>query len=365
VTYSGIGGTASNSSSVEEKKVKKDNDDDAVLIVNPSSCSGLTGKNWDDLYASIKERAFGGHDVEVAFSTKAGDGTALARAYLRKGFTKIFAIGGDGTANEVANGFFEPIPAAQQQPQQQKLEGATTSSNFFFPALRPINPDAAIAFVPCGTRNVLARSLSLPAGVVECCQVVAGTAGKLTKMDVIGVCATDPQTGKQGPARLFFNAAEMGVAAEIIDRSKKIRKVVKSRAISTAAAIVSTLPTYESNQCEISIDGRVKEVNMTMAVVANGRFLGGEFLAAPEADVRDGLLDLLVLEDSDSLMMLDEMVNISAGDYSGEDKIIYTKAKSVFVRSKERQVTVTVDGEPVGVLPAAFQVFPGALNVMM
>lgn len=337
-----------------------------VLIVNPTSCSGLTGKNWDDLYARIKEKTFGGQDVEVAFSTSPGDGTTLARTYLRKGFTKIFAIGGDGTANEVANGFFEE-PAAQTQkqlPPADEGQKNTMMTMMSLPALRSINPDAAIAFVPCGTRNVLARSLSLPAGVVECCQVV-GTAGKASRMDVIGVAATDPQTGRQGPARLFFNAAEMGVAAEIIDRSKKIRRVVKSRAISTAAAIMSTVPTYESNQCEISIDGRMKAVKMTMAVVANGRFLGGEFLAAPEADVRDGLLDLVVLKDSDSLLMLDEMVNISAGDYTGEDKIIYAKAKSVFIRSNERPVTVTVDGEPIGVLPALFQVFPGALNVMM
>lgn len=365
----------SGSSNIVKEENRPAGGEGVVLIVNPTSCSGLTGKNWDDLYRRIKEKTFGGQDVEVAFSTSPGDGTALARAYLRKGFTKVFAIGGDGTANEVANGFFEEqvaqiqsrmeeeqqLPSSSPPAGQGQKNIATITS---LPALKPINLHAAIAFIPCGTRNVLARSLSLPAGVVECCQVV-GAAGKASRMDVIGVAATDPQTGRTGPTRLFFNAAEMGVAAEIIERSKKIRRVVKSRAVSTAAAIMSTVPTYESNQCEISIDGRMKAVNMTMAVVANGRFLGGEFLAAPEADMRDGLLDLVVLKDSDSLMMLDEMVNISSGDYTGEDKVIYAKARSVFIRSNERPVTVTVDGEPIGVLPALFQVFPGALNVMM
>jgi Diacylglycerol kinase catalytic domain len=75
-----------------------------VLIVNPSSSSGSTGKNWNDFYLKVKE--FFGENPEIAFTTKAGDGTTLASEYLEKGFKNIVAIGGDGTINEVANGFF-------------------------------------------------------------------------------------------------------------------------------------------------------------------------------------------------------------------------------------------------------------------
>src|ERR1044072_3781490 len=76
---------------------------------------------------------------------------------------------------------------------------------------------------------------------------------------------------KLAPTRIFLNAAELGVGAEIIDRSKKIRDKVKSRIVSTVSSVVTTLPTYESNLCEISIDdGREKILtNMTMAVIAN------------------------------------------------------------------------------------------------
>ena len=46
------------------------------------------------------------------------------------------------------------------------------------------------------------------------------------------------------------------------------------------AGIISTLPTYESNECDIIIDGNKKITsNVTMAVVANGKFLGGGFNA--------------------------------------------------------------------------------------
>jgi diacylglycerol kinase family enzyme len=78
----------------------------------------------------------------------------------------------------------------------------------------------------------------------------------------------------------------------------------------------------------------------------------------------DGLLDLMVLKDSGSLKMLDELANIKTGNYASEDKILYSKAKKVLIKSMERRVTVTIDGEPVGILPATFQLLPEALTVV-
>jgi diacylglycerol kinase (ATP) len=87
-------------------------------------------------------------------------------------------------------------------------------------------------------------------------------------------------------------------------------------------------------------------------------------MAAPEANVSDGLLDMVVMKDSGSFKMLDELVNMKNGDYSGEDNILYAKAKKVLIKSKERNVTVTIDGEPIGILPATFQVLPKALTAV-
>jgi NAD kinase len=89
---------------LRRKSIKR-KDIDTVLIVNPNSSSGLTGKGWDDLYPQIKN-VLGGN-LEVAWTKKPGDGSMLTRQYLKQGFKKVIAIGGDGTLNEVANGFFE------------------------------------------------------------------------------------------------------------------------------------------------------------------------------------------------------------------------------------------------------------------
>ena len=337
---------------------------ETVLIVNPNSCGGSTGKNWESLYNQIKEIL--GENPEVAFSQKSGDGTTLTRDFLRKGFKKIVALGGDGTINEVANGFFEEITLGNNSSYDKTI--ATS------PILKPINPEATMGLVPSGSRNVLAKSLDLPDGIVECCQRFVNA--KPQKIDVIAAVITTaaeaPATAsidhpKEVSARIFLNAAEIGVGAEIIDRSKKIRDKIKSRFISTISGVIATLPTYESNLCEVSVDdGRQSLLSkMTMGVVANGRYLGGGFKAAPQASVSDGLLDLTILKNSGSFKMLDEFVNMKGDADSMLEKndIFYIQAKKVSIKSKERDITVTLDGEPIGILPATFQVYQNALSV--
>jgi diacylglycerol kinase (ATP) len=346
----------------QEKVATKRKSGDTVLVVNPSSSSGVTGKDWDSLFVEIKEVL--GENIEVALTEKSGDGAVLTRDFLRKGFKKIVAIGGDGTLNEVANGFFQESIGTNGSKSNSKI--ISGSNNFPLPSkLKPINPDAEMGVIAGGTRNVLAKSLGLPEEVIEC--VRRFSLGKPKTIDVISATVTNPEDHSTVNTRVFLNAAEIGLGAEIIDRSKKVRKIVNSRIVSTIAGIVSTLPGYQSNECEISLDNgqRKFRAKMTMTIVANSQFLGGEFKSAPKADMSDGKLDFVILKDSGSLKMIDELINMKDGDYSEEDNIFYTQVRQVSIASNERDVTVSIDGEPIGILPATFEIIPAALTIRM
>ena len=334
---------------------------ETAIIVNPKSASGLTGKNWDSLHLMIK-RLFG-DNIQVAFTEKSGDGTTLTTNFIKKGYKKIVAIGGDGTINEVANGFFE------EDIRIHGNENNNNGSNSFLnqaAVLKPINSEVVMAVFPCGTRNVLVKSLDLPEEFAECCQNFE--ACKLQKIDVISVRARNVENHSKAASRIFLNAAEIGIGAEIIDKAKKVRNVVNSRFISTLTGLFSTVPAYESSLCEISIDDGHEDIltKMTMGVVANGRFLGGGFKAAPEANILDGLLDVVILKESSNLEMIENFLNIKDGDYTNEGDIFYRQAKKVSIKSKEnRDIPVTIDGEPIGILPATFEVLQNALTIRM
>ena len=340
--------------------VESNTNTETAIIVNPKSASGLTGKNWDSLHLMIK-RLFG-DNIQVAFTEKSGDGTSFTTNFIKKGFKKIVAIGGDGTINEVANGFFEG---------DIRIHGNENNNNdndsFLNQAvLKPINSDVVMAVFPCGTRNVLVKSLDLPAEFGECCQNFE--ACKLQKIDVVSVRATNMEDHSKTAIRIFLNAAEIGIGAEIIDKAKKVRNVVNSRLISTMTGLFSTVPAYESSLCEISIDDGHENIltKMTMGVIANGKFLGGGFKAAPKANISDGLLDIVILKESSNLEMIENFLNIKDGNYTNEGDVFYRQAKKVSIKSKEdRDIPVTIDGEPIGILPATFEVLQNALTIRM
>jgi diacylglycerol kinase (ATP) len=63
--------------------------------------------------------------------------------------------------------------------------------------------------------------------------------------------------------------------------------------------------------------------------------------------------------------MLDYFVDIKDGNYVNEHDIFYRQAKKVSIKSKERDVTVAIDGEPIGILPATFEVQRSPLTIRM
>jgi len=101
-----------------------------------------------------------------------------------------------------------------------------------------------------------------------------------------------------------------------------------------------------------------------MAIIANGKFLGGGFNAAPRASFSDGLLDLVIMKNSGSFKMLQKLVEMKGdSQYTKEEDLLYYQASQVAILPKNRNVTVSLDGEPVGILPAIFKIYHNALTI--
>jgi len=330
----------------------RNNLNEMILILNPNAQGGNIGKNWVATYNEVKHFLPKGH--RIIFTKKTNDGIMITRKLLKKGYNNIAAVGGDGTINEVANGFFN------HKFNQQISESSNFKIDSKFDA---INPKAILYIIPFGSRNVLARSLELKHQGVE--SLIRVRHMKRRKIDTIMATITDKVDPSLIHKRVVMNAAEIGFGAEIIDRSKKVRGKIKNRFVSTMAGIFATLPTYKSNECEVVIDGHKKfSVKMTMAIVSNGRFLGGGFKAAPHAKFSDGLLDIVIMTNSGSFKVVDKLIHLKGTSaYRFEGDILYYQASQVEFLPKERDVTVTVDGEPIGMLPAVFKNYQNALTI--
>ncbi|MBV8348649.1 MAG: hypothetical protein JOZ49_14315, partial [Mycolicibacterium sp.] len=119
-----------------------------VAVVNPASGGGRTGRAWPELRRTL---AGAGVDVEERLTTAPREATELTRSALRDGCERVVAVGGDGTLNEVVNGFLDP-------------DG------------RPIAPEAVLGLVPSGTGGDFRRTMGIPAGGAAAAAVLAAGA---------------------------------------------------------------------------------------------------------------------------------------------------------------------------------------------
>ena len=114
------------------------NSNEIILVLNPNSQGGDTGKNWIETYTKVKD--FLPKDHKIIFTKKTNDGIIVTRKLLRKGYRNIVAIGGDGTINEVANGFFDLKLQEKRSKDYVKLNLDSK--------LKKINPNGIMYIVP-------------------------------------------------------------------------------------------------------------------------------------------------------------------------------------------------------------------------
>ena len=101
-------------------------------------------------------------------------------------------------------------------------------------------------------------------------------------------------------------------------------------------------------------------------MVSNGSIIGEGSSAATRAEMNEGLLDTIIVNDSCSLKILDKLVDIKRDEESiaNQDEIYYCQSKAIALLSDiENNITVSVYGEPIGILPSYFKIFPLSGNV--
>jgi YegS/Rv2252/BmrU family lipid kinase len=304
-----------------------------VMIVNPQSQGGRLGKRWKDIADTIG-RAF---PFEEAITQAQGDATRLTREALRGGAERVVAIGGDGTINEVVNGFFDERGAA-------------------------IAPAASFAVIPFGTGGDFRRTVQMPVELADAAAVIAANHRKQIDVGKLEFTAT----GGGRALRMFANIASFGVSG-VVDRlvnesSKRLGRL--AFAVATARATWS----YKNQRVQLVFDGADRvEATINTVAVANGRYFGGAMMVAPDAELDDGMFDVIAMGDFGFGDLLKSGRRIYKGTHVTMDKVTARRARVVEAEPIDPAAVIEldVDGENPGRLPARFELVPSALWVVV
>lgn len=299
-----------------------------VFVVNPASGNATTGKQWDELSGRIRGM---GVEHEALMTHAPGDATELAARAILEGADTVVAVGGDGTINEVANGFFVGADA----------------------------PAAALAVLPMGTGGDFRRTVGIPDEFEAAVRAIRERrvrqidAGRIHMKGLDGAPLT----------RHFVNIADAGIGGVVVERVNRTSKLLGGR-VSFQYAAMMTLLTYRPQAVVVeSAEGRFQGAAQNV-VVANGQYFGGSMHVAPGAVPDDGVFDVVVFGDIARFEALRSINDIYSARHMQNPKVTSWRTAEVSLSSSER-VLIDVDGEMCGTLPATFTVVPKAIDLVV
>jgi len=285
------------------------------IILNPIA-GGV--KNID----AIRERLGGLNPERFCISEQTGDAEKFARE--ASDFDLVVSAGGDGTLNEVVNGI------------------ARGGCN------------AALGILPLGTGNDFARTLGAPTNLKTAIERIL--AGKTRAIDLIRVTSDC--------ICYFVNVSSGGFSGVV---GEKLTPEMKHTwgplaYLRGAAAAFSELRGYAT---KVALDdAEALDLDLYNVVVANGRYVAGGIPIAPEADIADGLLDIVLIPERGPAELAILAAQILVGKHLSSDAIVFRRAKKIAISSRPG-MWFNVDGELIGNEPATFELLPQALRCVV
>jgi diacylglycerol kinase (ATP) len=301
-------------------------------VVNPNSGNGRTGTIWPAIEAKLN-RAIG--TVEVDFTDGPMAAKHLTARALKNGAEQIIAVGGDGTVNEVVNGFFEDD--------------------------RLINDRAVLALMVTGSGGDFRRTFRMPDDVDA--QIERIAAGDARRID-LGKLSFIDHDGRES-VRYFDNIASFGLSGAADMAFNRLR-FPKKLGVKFAFlwATYTTVIAYKNKPVRIQVDDKFdKVINVNMAAVCNGQFFGGSMWIAPNAKPDDGLFDVIITHDLSTLDVFRGTKKLYKGKHMDEDNVTTLRGRRIVASPTDEagEVLLDVDGEAPGRLPATFEILPNAI----
>ncbi|MGB8645691.1 MAG: diacylglycerol kinase family protein [Anaerolineae bacterium] len=294
----------------------------ARLIYNPSA--GMHN-NEATLRTAVDVLTGAGWEAEVRETRAGGDGQRLAREAAAQGYDVAFALGGDGTVNDVLNGL--------------------------------VDTQTALGVLPYGTVNVWAKEMGLPLGDMAAAARLHLQA-RVRRIDVGLVEGNSFGTRAFGMwCGVGFDAA---IAAEIEPQRAARRRL---GALIWWLAGIRTAFTFRGRMARIRVDGQNHRMRVLLGLASNVQLYGGLVRISPQAQVDDGLLDLALFRGTGAWPTAWHLIRVFLGWHIHAPDVEHYRAREIVITSNK--LPVHVDAEPVGHTPVRITIRPQALNVLV
>jgi len=210
-------------------------------------------------------------------------------------------------------------------------------------------PDAVMGVLPGGRGNDFARVTGIPLDVDEACAVIAhGSPRAVDVGDVDGATFI-------GIASLGFDSEANRIANEA---PPQLGGLVY------AYGALRALAAWKHASFEVVVDGQARAFSGWTVACANSKAYGGGMYMAPDADLHDGQLDVVLCEATSKATFLRDLPTVFKGKHVEKPYVHVLRGAEVRI-SADRPFTVYADGDPIGELPCTVRAVPDAVKVLL
>ena len=305
----------------------------AVAILNPKAAGGRTARRWPGIAALLQQRI---GVVEECRTERAGHATEITRRALCEGCNLIISIGGDGTLNEVVNGFLNSED-------------------------RPINPNARLGLIPIGTGGDFQRTVAIPSEPAKAVEILVS--GKPLKLDLGKARFTGHDA--EPVTRYFINLLSFGMGGDVSVRAKNLLSPLSGQLAFFYATFVVFFR-YGGKTVRLTLDGvpQPEAFTITNVAIGNGCYHGGGMHPCPRAVLDDGLLEVTAIDRLNMFELVRDIKTLYSDDVYSHPKVRHFRAKHI--RAESDEITrIEVDGESLGRLPLEVEILPGRIPFLV
>ena len=287
----------------------------ALFIINP-----VAGKGKSEQIIRSFEPIIEGKMPYIIETTKAkGEAAEIVKHYTSQEDYLVFAVGGDGTVNEVVNGM------------------AGTNSS--------------LAILPTGSGNDFVRSIYGKYTIEEL--LIDLLEGKDEAIDLVKI-------GK----RYFLNISSVGLDAEVVynaNQYKKIKFIKKDMAY--VFSLFKTIFGPKGTQAKVIMDGKeICDEPILLLAVANGAFYGGGIPMVPTAKINDQLLEVCLVRETRLRKIIKVLPKVFKAEHINTPEVELYKAKEIEIEAKDG-CKLNIDGEIVKAHKIKMNIVPQGIKM--
>jgi len=301
--------------------------DEWFIIANTLSNSGKTISVIEKVVKNFQYQKI---KYNLNLTAKSGDEINLVKKATSNGYSKILAIGGDGTVQKVVAGII-----LQQSIGFEKM---------------------TFALIPSGSGNDWAKSKKIPSKLEECMKIIKS--GKINTQDV-GVATINNNKNKK--IRYFVTYSGVGFDSFMLSKINKYKWLGK---FSYLVCAIMNFAKFENIPVKVVTSKTEIETNVFLLGVGICKFTGGGMQLIKSPAGNNGLLNITIAQEFSKFDIIRNFFNLFNGSIFKERKVLTLTDNELKISSKNSNLMCQGDGEIFGAGKIEYSVIKKGLRYL-